>query len=53
MEKDAEPFFKLVKDYVFGRPTTLENIVRSVDCGSMSAILAHRSLLFAVECTYF
>ncbi|KAG6852916.1 hypothetical protein C0991_008175, partial [Blastosporella zonata] len=23
--KDAEPFFKAVKDYVFGRPTTLEN----------------------------
>jgi hypothetical protein len=26
--KDAEPFFRGVKDYVFGRPTTLENIVR-------------------------
>ncbi|KAF8883292.1 histidine phosphatase superfamily [Infundibulicybe gibba] len=24
--KDAQPFFKGVKDYVFGRPTTLENI---------------------------
>ena len=26
--KAAEPFFKSVKDFVFGRPTTLENIVR-------------------------
>jgi hypothetical protein len=25
--KDANPFFKAIKDYVFGRPTTLENIV--------------------------
>jgi lysosomal acid phosphatase len=25
--EDAEPFFKVIKDYVFGRPTTLENIV--------------------------
>ena len=25
--KDAEPFFRGVKDYVFGRPTTLENAV--------------------------
>jgi hypothetical protein len=24
---DAEPFFKGIKDYVFGRPTILENIV--------------------------
>jgi lysosomal acid phosphatase len=26
-EKEAEPFFKAVKDFVFGRPTTLKNIV--------------------------
>jgi hypothetical protein len=26
--KDAAPFFQDIKDYVFGRPTTLENIVR-------------------------
>jgi len=26
--QNAVPFFKSVKDYVFGRPTTLENIVR-------------------------
>jgi hypothetical protein len=26
--QDAFPFFKAVKDYVFGRPTTLENAVR-------------------------
>jgi len=25
--EDAKPFFKVIKDYVFGRPTTLENIV--------------------------
>jgi hypothetical protein len=25
--EDAEPFFKVIKDYVFGRPATLENIV--------------------------
>jgi len=25
--QDAVPFFKSVKDYVFGRPTTLENAV--------------------------
>ncbi|KAJ7655890.1 histidine phosphatase superfamily [Mycena rosella] len=25
-EKDAAPFFQTVQDYVFGRPTTLENI---------------------------
>lgn len=30
--KKAEPFFKGVKDYVFGRPTTLENIVRLLSC---------------------
>ena len=26
-QKDAEPFFKDVKDYVFGRPTTIDNAV--------------------------
>jgi len=26
--EEAQPFFKGVKDYVFGRPATLENIVR-------------------------
>ena len=26
--EDAQPFFKGVKDYVFGRPANLENIVR-------------------------
>ncbi|KAG5640481.1 hypothetical protein DXG03_008373 [Asterophora parasitica] len=25
--KDAQPFFRAVKDYVFGRPTTLENAI--------------------------
>jgi len=25
--KDAQPFFKAIKDFVFGRPTTLENAV--------------------------
>jgi hypothetical protein len=25
---EAQPFFKSVKDYVFGRPANLENIVR-------------------------
>lgn len=28
--KNAEPFFKGVKDYVFGRPTTLENAVSNL-----------------------
>ncbi|KAK7050242.1 histidine phosphatase superfamily [Favolaschia claudopus] len=27
MEKEAQPFFKEIKDFVFGRPTTLENII--------------------------
>lgn len=27
-EKDAEPFFNGVRDYIFGRPATLANIVR-------------------------
>lgn len=26
--KDAAPFFQDIKDYIFGRPATLENIVR-------------------------
>jgi hypothetical protein len=26
-EKAAEPFFKIANDFVFGRPTTLENAV--------------------------
>lgn len=26
--KEAAPFFEDIKDYVFGRPATLENIVR-------------------------
>ena len=26
-EKASEPFFKLANDFVFGRPTTLENAV--------------------------
>jgi lysosomal acid phosphatase len=25
--EDAKPFLKAIKDYVFGRPTILENIV--------------------------
>ena len=27
-EKAAQPFFRAVKDFVFGRPTTLANMVR-------------------------
>jgi len=30
-EKDAAPFFQDIKDYVFGRPTTLENIFNIYD----------------------
>ncbi|GLB38053.1 hypothetical protein LshimejAT787_0411040 [Lyophyllum shimeji] len=29
--KDAQPFFKAVRDYVFGRPTTLENAFNLYD----------------------
>jgi len=28
ISEEAQPFFKAVKDYVFGRPANLENIVR-------------------------
>jgi hypothetical protein len=28
--KEAQPFFSGVKDYVFGRPTTLENAVSDI-----------------------
>lgn len=37
---EAQPFFKSIQDYVFGRPTTLENIwnVRSVRSGNVQII---------------
>lgn len=28
-EQNAQPFFKDVRDFVFGRPTTMENMVRT------------------------
>lgn len=30
-EQAAQPFFNNIKDFVFGRPTTLENIVRLIN----------------------
>lgn len=29
VEKQAAPFFHDVKDFAFGRPTTMENMVRN------------------------
>lgn len=28
MSQEAQPFFRGVRDFIFGRPATLENIVR-------------------------